>query len=102
VDFDSSVTILLGRGAGEMEPLEPGEWKRVKARVAWVKETMAALAEAQRHMDKRCLAAVERVPDEEFHRIFDEEQAKVSAILDQLHAVRDHDRWPAELYFGGV
>jgi hypothetical protein len=100
VDFDSTLKILLGRG--EQGPLGPAEWKRVKVRVAWVSGAIAALEVAERQMHERCRAAVNRVSEEEFNRIFDEEQAKVSAILDQLHAARDHDRWPAELYFGGV
>lgn len=102
MSFDISVTMLLGRGAKGQEPLDPVEWKRVKARVAWVRETIAALREAQRQMDERCGAAVDSVSEEEFERIFDEEQAKVCAILAQLNAVRDHDRWPPHLYFGRI
>lgn len=101
-NFADTITILAGRGAGRLDPLDLAEWSRVKPRVVWVRETMAAWAEAQRHMDRRCRAAVGRIPDAEFDRIFDEEQAKVAAILDQLHAVRDHDRWPRDLYFGCV
>ena len=97
-----SVDMLMRGAAGGHPPLDPRQWKQVKARVAWVRETIEALKEAQRHMDERCLAAVDTVPDDEFERIFEEEQAKVCAILDQLHAVRDQDRWPAELYFGGI
>ncbi|MGE5563029.1 MAG: hypothetical protein ACM3ZV_06925 [Bacillota bacterium] len=96
-----TLEILLRRGRKGQGPLEPLEWKAVKARVAWVRETVEALREAQRHMDERCMAAVDRVPEAEFNRIFDEEQAKVSAILDQLNAVRDHDRWPEHLRCGG-
>ena len=96
-----TIEILLRRGRKGQEPLDPREWKRVKTRVAWVKGTVAALAEAQRRMDERCMAAVNRVSEEEFNRIFDEEQAKVCAILDQLNAVRDYDQWPPELVWGG-
>ena len=76
---------------------------------------IAALEQAQRHMDvlaqsvrgtdeqgTRCSAAVDRVSEKEFNRIFDEEQAKVSAILDQFAAIRQRDEWPPEIYFGGV
>lgn len=101
MSLDDSVTILLARGAKGQEPLDAEEWKRAKARLAWVRGAIAALKEAQRHMDERCMAAVDRVPEAEFNRIFEEEQAKVSAILDELNAVKDHDRWPPELYFGG-
>ena len=112
---EDSIRILLGRAATGREPLDAAEWKRAKARVAWVRETVAALIEAQRHMDvlaqsvrgtdeqgTRCSAAVDRVSEKEFSRIFDEEQAKVSAILDQFDAIRERDEWPPEIYFGGV
>jgi hypothetical protein len=102
MSFEDTIRILLGRGAKRREPLDPAEWKRVKARVAWVRETIAALADAQARMHERCLAAVNRVPEEEFDRIVDEEQAKVCVCLDQLQAVRDHDLWPAHLYFGEI
>ena len=91
-----AIKMLLTRRG---EPLDPEEWKQAKARATWVTDTIAALRAANRHMDERCMAAVNRVPEEEFERIFDEEQAKVCAILDQLHAVRDHDRWPAHLHW---
>lgn len=81
---------------------DAAEWRCHAARVGWIKETIAALAKAQRQMDERCMAAVDRVSEVEFERIFDEEQAKVCVFLDQLHAVRDHDRWPPHLYRGGV
>jgi hypothetical protein len=71
-------------------------------RQAWVRETAAALRAAQRAMDDRCMAAVERLSEEAFDRLVDEEQAKVCAILDQLNAVRDQDKWPPHLYFGGL
>ena len=70
-------------------------------RLGWVRGAIAALEEAQRHMDERCGAAVDRVSEEEFNRIFDEEQAKVCAILDQFAAIRERDEWPPEIYFGG-
>jgi hypothetical protein len=63
------------------------------------------LAQSVRGTDEqgtRCCAAVDRVSEAEFNRIFDEEQAKVSAILDQFAAIRQRDEWPPEIYFGGV
>jgi hypothetical protein len=84
------------------EPLSPEEWKRIKARCAWVKEKIAALAAAQRARDERCGEAVDRLSEEEFERLCDEEQAKVDAIRAQLDAVIDEDRWPRDLYFGGI
>jgi hypothetical protein len=102
VNADDSILILLRRGAGGMEPLDPAEWKRVKARVAWVREAFAAWASAQQAMDNRCMAAVGRVSAEEFNRIFDEEQAKVDSARAELDAVIEHDRWPRRLYFGDI
>jgi hypothetical protein len=98
----SDLTIEMLRRAAGREPLDPAEWKRVKARVAWVRETVAALQAAHKAMDERCLAAVGRVPEEEFERICDEEQAKVCAILDQLNVAGERDEWPRHLYFGGI
>jgi len=70
-------------------------------RFGWVRGAIAALEEAQRQMDERCGAAVDRVSEEEFNRICDEEQAKVCAILDQFAAIRERDEWPPEAFFGG-
>jgi TPP-dependent indolepyruvate ferredoxin oxidoreductase alpha subunit len=97
-----SLRILLGRGAAGQEPLSPAEWKCAKARTAWVRGAIASLKEAQRQMDERCSAAVDRVSEEEFNRIFDREQAKVSAILAQFDAVRERQEWPPEIVWGGV
>ena len=71
-------------------------------RQAWVRETAAAWRQAQREMDDRCMDAVERLSEEEFDRLFEEEQAKVDAIREPLQAVVDEDKWPRELYFGGI
>lgn len=95
-----ALTIEVLRRAGC--PLGPAEWRLSKARIAWVKETVAAWREAQREMDRRCDEAVDRLSEEEFERLCDEEQAKVSALLDQLREAAHHDRWPRELYFGGI
>ena len=95
--------------AGTVEMLKRGvdikdaeEWRRAAARVGWIKETMAALRAAHAAMMDRFDSVPDDVGDEEFTRICNEEQAKVDAILHQLHAVRDRDEWPAHLYFGGV
>ncbi len=96
-----TIRILLERG-GEGDPLGPGEWRRVAARIAWAREIMAAWAEAQRQMDDRCRAAVDRLSDEEFEKLCDEEQAKVDAIRARIDAVIERDQWPRELYFSGI
>jgi len=94
--MNAAATIrMLQAGA---QPTDPAD-RRTQARIAWVKATVAALAKAQRAMDDRCGQAVDRLSEEEFERLCDEEQAKVRAILDQLHAIRDHDRWPREMHW---
>jgi hypothetical protein len=97
-----AIRILLGRGAKALAELEPDEWKRVAARTAWVRETTAALREAQREMDERCTEAVERLDEDDFERLLEAEQAKVDAIMAQLRAAADKDLWPRELYWGDV
>jgi hypothetical protein len=99
---EDAIRILFGRGREGSRPLDCEEWKRVAARTAWVRETMAAWAEAQRAMDDRSGEAVERVSADEFERIFDEEQAKVDAIRALIDDVIERDVWPRELYWGGV
>jgi hypothetical protein len=79
---------------------EPAE--RIAARQAWVRETATALRAAQRAMDDRCDAAVGRLSEEAFARLFDEEQAKVKAFLLPLRAAAERDVWPRELYWGGI
>ena len=81
---------------------DAAEWRRKAARCAWVKETMSALRQAQRQMDERCTAAVDRLTEEEFERLFDEEQAKVDAIRAPIDAVIERDEWPRHLYFGNI
>jgi hypothetical protein len=112
---EDSIRILLGRAATGREPLDAAEWKRAKARVAWVRGAIAALEQAQRQMDvlaqsvrgtdeqgTRCSAAVDRVSEAEFNRIFDEKQAIVHLWLDLLNAVVDDRRGPPHLQFGGI
>jgi TorA maturation chaperone TorD len=76
--------------------------ERREARAAWARKTAAAWHEMMQQMDDRCTKAVERLSEEEFDRLFEAEQAKVDAIYAQLRAVIDKDRWPKELYWGGV
>jgi|tagenome__1003787_1003787.scaffolds.fasta_scaffold19516200_1 hypothetical protein len=75
---------------------------RKAARGAWVRETVAALRQAQREMDARCDEAAERLSEEEFERLYDEEEAKVDAFRAPLQAAAERDVWPRELYFGGI
>ena len=79
---------------------EPAE--RRAARAAWVKETAAAWREAQRHMDDFLTEAVERLGEEEFERLCDEEQAKVDAFRAPLKLAGEKDIWPKQLHFSGI
>ena len=85
-----------------IECADAAEWRRTAARVAWIKESIAALREAQRRMDERCLEACDRLSEEEFERLFDEEQAKVDAIRAPMDEVIERGVWPRHLYFGGI
>jgi hypothetical protein len=95
-------TILLGRGAKALAELEPDEWKRVKARVAWAGAKVNEWFEAQCEMDERCSAAVGTMDEEAFERFCDAEQAKVDAIRAEIRAAADDDKWPTGLYFGAI
>jgi hypothetical protein len=97
--MNHQITIDMLLRSRREEPLSPEEWKRIKARCAWVKEKIAAMAAAQRARDARCDEAADRLSEEEFERLCDEEQAKVDAIRAQLDDVVEHDKWPRDLYW---
>ena len=95
-------------GASERERPAQGAWgaseqaaeiTRQAERVAWVRETSAALREAWRERDDSCTEAVERLSEKEFDLLFEAEEAKVEMIFAQLRAVADHDRWPRHLHW---
>ena len=93
-DPENTIRILLAgasRLAGHRE-----------ARAAWVKATAAAWREAQEAMDERLAAIVEQVSEEEFDRLYDEEDAKVDLFRAPLKAVAERDVWPRELHWGGI
>jgi hypothetical protein len=73
-----------------------------EARAAWVIATDAAWREAQRRMDERCDAAVDRVSEEEFERLCDKEEARVDVFRAPMKLAAEKDLWPKELYFGCV
>ena len=75
---------------------------RREARAAWVKATAARWRAAQRQMDERLTAIVEQVSEEEFERLFDEEEAKVEAFRKPLKDAAERDLWPRELYFSAI
>jgi hypothetical protein len=85
------------------------EWTRKQARVAWIKEIMAALRAAQERVDAardRMLGALaDDIDDEELEELNlpdPPEQAELDAIHAQIDAVLEQDKWPRHLYFGGI
>ena len=82
---------------------EAGKPARLKeARAAWVRQTAAALRDAQRRMDERLDEAVNRVSEEEFERLCDEEEAKVDVFHEPMKLAAEKDLWPRSLYSGGI
>jgi len=75
---------------------------RRDARAAWARETAAAWRQAHREMDDRLTEAVGRVSEEEFERLCEAEMDKVDAMMAQLRAAVDEEKWPRELYWGCV
>lgn len=105
---ETTIAMLLLHGTTEQEPLKPEQWKRVAARVAWVKETMAKWRDAQERCDAawdRLIAPYAHLDDEALEALDlpePPEEAEVNAIYAQLRAVIDRDEWPRDLYFGGI
>ena len=102
MSFDQVIRMLRLRGGGPGDVLGPAEWRRVKARCAWVSETVAAWREAHREVDEVLGKAVDRMSEAEFERLCDAEFAKVDAMMAELRAAVDHDRWPRHLHWGGL
>ena len=86
--------------ANQPELEDPGLPARRAARVEWSLGRLAALNRAQRAMDDRCAAAVDRLDDDEFDQLLETEGAKVDAIMTELQAAANEDKWPRELYYG--
>jgi len=89
-----------GNVAGEQAEAEA----RIEARVAWVKQRIADLKAAQQRVfdawDRIFDALPEDLDDEELEAIPEPpEQAELDAILAEIDAVREHDRWPRELHW---
>jgi hypothetical protein len=99
---EDTIRILLGRGAKGMDELDPSEWRRVAARTAWVRETVARLREAHQAMMDRWDAATGTMSEEEFERLCDEDEAKIAAIRAQIDAVIERDEWPKHLYWKDI
>lgn len=89
-----------GHPPGERERAEA----RIEARVAWVRETLDAWRAAHRRVAEAWNRIFDALPDD----LSDEEveaippppeQAELDALHAQIEAVRDHDKWPRELYW---
>jgi hypothetical protein len=102
MSMEDDIRMLLMTGGSNRALLEPAEWRRVKARVAWVRETAAKWHEAMRAMHEKCCEAVGRLSEAAFERLCDEEQAKVDALRAPLDAVIERDEWPRALYWGKI
>jgi hypothetical protein len=76
--------------------------RRIARRQAWAMKTWAAWSRAQREMDDKCTEAVEHLTEEEFDRLFDQEEAKVDALRTLLDDVIERDKWPREMHFGCI
>ena len=97
---DQTIAALLaaaGQVAGEQEQHDA----RLAARVAWVKERIAALRAAQQRVsdawDRIFDALPDDLDDEELEAMDipdPPEQAELDTIHAELDAVRDCDKWP--------
>lgn len=99
----TTIAALLA-AAGEKAGEQARHDSRLAARVAWVKERIAALQAAHKRLD----AAWDRIFDEHGDDLDDEalealpdppEQAEADAIWAEIEAVTEHDRWPRELHW---
>ncbi|MFL6830297.1 MAG: hypothetical protein ACJ8D5_06720 [Sphingomicrobium sp.] len=94
MSIEKTVKTLL---AGAAAPVQCAQ-----ARAEWVRRTGDAWLEAHRALDDRLGKAVEHLSEEEFERLCDAEFARVDAMMAQLRAAVDQDKWPRELYWGGI
>ena len=90
-----------------LETADPVEWRQKAARIAWVKETVAALRAAHKRVDEAWERIFDALPDDLDEDELEEipgpdEQAEVDALHAQIRDVVEHDRWPRELYWSGI
>jgi len=89
-----------GRVAGEEAEAEA----RIEARYAWVKRRIADLKAAQKRVEEAWDRIFDALPDDLDDEALEAipeppEQAELDAILAEIEAVRDHDRWPRHLHW---
>jgi hypothetical protein len=83
------------------EPADP----RKAMRWRWVHATAKAWVDAQRRCEAAWDELVKDIPEEEIDDAElpePPEEAEVNALWAQLNDVIQDDRWPRELYFGGI
>ncbi|GAO39850.1 hypothetical protein SCH01S_39_01350 [Sphingomonas changbaiensis NBRC 104936] len=80
------------------DPLDPD---RKQARIAWARQAMARLkaANARDAAWSRLIADQPEEDDEALDDLSPPEQDEADAILAEIKAACDHDRWPRELYW---
>ena len=98
-----TIRALLTEAAHAADEQKRSE-ERQAARVAWVERTVAALMAAHKRVEEAWDRIFEALPedleDEEVDAIPPPpEQAELDAILAEVEAVRDQDKWPRELYW---
>ena len=88
-------------------PVDADEWMRKDTRAAWTKKTVARLREAQERCDAAWDRLMKALPEDATDDQADAvqpppEQAEVDALHALIDDVVQHDRWPRELYWGGI
>jgi hypothetical protein len=80
------------------DPLKAARWR-------WVRCTARAWADAQRRCEAAWDELMKDIPEEEIDEVElpePPEEAEVNALWAQLDDVIQADRWPRELYWGGI
>lgn len=97
--MSSEITIQMLLRSRSEEPLSPKQWNRVKARCTWAMDLVERWYQAMLHRDEVCCAAVDKISEEEFNRLFEAEEAKVIALRAEIDAVIERDEWPRNLHW---
>lgn len=98
--FDQTLLKLLTTTI-EIAPDEEARLLRVQARVDWVAGRVADLVAAQKRADQAWMALVAGIDpaDDGEDLPPPPEQAEADAILAELKAVTEKDRWPRKLHW---
>ena len=104
--MNETIRALLA-AAGQAADEQERAAARIAARVAWVHETMDALIAAHKKVDDAWSRIFDALPEDMDDDEVDQippppEQAELDAILGEIEAVRDHDKWPRHLHWKEV